>query len=172
MHRAKLLDSIVDSPLLTEDDFQLVHFIASNHLHHSHLIGEHSQRETSHHHATNRHAVFLLATILVGVSATAVVLLPVQYILTLIVLATVVGGVPLAMLWWRQVAFEQRLGKSVRCLLAYLKEFEVLLSLVTQTTRLIRETEIISHGFSRYMSHDVYPYTCNNVNGCRATYMI
>ena len=147
-YRDQLLDCIGNSPLLTEDDFHLVQFIVSNQTHRS-STKHHSQRQSGHHLPRNRHTILFLTAFLVGLIAIAAALLPIQYILVLSILATLTGGVPLTIRWRMKLAVEQRLEKSVDSLQNYLREFEMLLSLVTQTTRVIRETEIIAHGFSR-----------------------
>ena len=43
--------------------------------------------------------------------------------------------------------------KAVSDLSAYNSKFESLLALLTQTIRLVQETEIISHGYSRCVGH-------------------
>ena len=58
--------------------------------------------------------------------------------------------------WRWNIRSKKRLHQAVASVKEYVREFEALLSLVNQTTRLIRETEIISHGFSRYMLVYVY----------------
>lgn len=146
------MDCIGNSPLLTEDDFQLIQFVASKDFQtHRSSTKHHSQYQNNHHHhPSNRHKILFLTAFLVGLVAIATALLPIQYILVLGTLAILTGGVPLTVRWRMKLSVEQRLEKSVDILQTYLREFEALLSLVTQTTRLIRETEIISHGFSRY----------------------
>lgn len=146
-HRDKLLDSISNSPLLTEDDFQLVQYIMSYQTQLSST--KHSQHHNSHLHPSYKHTVFFLTALLVGITAAATALLPIQFIFVLSILAIVIGGIPLTLRWRMKLAVEQSLGKSMECLEMYLREFEMLLSLVSQTTKLIRETEIISHGFTR-----------------------
>ena len=46
-----------------------------------------------------------------------------------------------------------KMQKAVSDLSMYNSKFESLLALLTQTIRLIQETEIVSHGYSRYVSH-------------------
>ena len=148
-YRDKLLDCISNSPLLTEDDFQLVQFIVSNQTQYS--TTEHSQCQSSDHHPSNRHTTFFWTTFLAGTILAISALFPILFIAVLSILTTAIGGVVLTR-WWMRLVVEQRIDKSVEFVQTYLRDFETLLSLVTQTTRLIRETEIIIHGFSRYMS--------------------
>ena len=71
-------------------------------------------------------------------------------ILSVLLSVGVVTIIGLAVARWRvMLGIEQRQNKAVARVKTYLEDFESLLSLITQTTRLIRETEIISHGFSR-----------------------
>ena len=161
--RERLLDCIGNSPLLGEDDFQLVQFIVSNCQMHCSSSNHHSPYQNGHHHPSNRHTIFFLIAFLVGLIAIASTLLPVQYILVLSILAILTGGVPLTVRWRMKVAVEQRLDKLMDTLQTYLREFETLLSLVTQTTRIIRETEIIAHGFSRYGNQWLYCIQKKNV---------
>ena len=71
-------------------------------------------------------------------------------ILSVLLSVGVVTIIGLAVARWRvKLGIEQRQAKAVARVKMYLEDFESLLSLITQTTRLIRETEIISHGFSR-----------------------
>ena len=146
-YREKILNCIANSPLLTEDDFQLVQFIISNQTHPS-TTDHHSPN--SHLHPKNRHIILFLTALLASLIAIATVLLPTQYILLVLITLAVLTGAPVTLRWRMKVALNQRLERSVDNLSTYLSDFETLLSLVTQTTRLIRETEIIAHGFSRY----------------------
>ena len=146
------MDCIGNSPLLTEDDFQLVQFIVTNCQTHRSLTTPHAQWQNYMYHCRhprNRHTVVFFLAFFVGLMAIAAATIPIQYSLVLTTLAILMGGVPLVIRWRMNVAVEQRLEKSVNTLQTYLREFEALLSLVTQTTRQIRETEIIAHGFSR-----------------------
>ena len=144
------MDCIGNSPLLTEDDFQLVQFIVTNCQTHCSLTTPHAQWQNYHYrHPRNRHTVVFFLAFLVGLTAIAAATVPIQYSFVLTTLVIVMGGVPLAIRWRMKLAVEQRLEKSVNTLQTYLREFETLLSLVTQSIRLIRETEIIAHGFSR-----------------------
>ena len=144
------MDCIANSPLLTEDDFQLVQFIVSNQTHYS-TAKHHSQpHKNSRLHSKNNHIILFLTSLLVSLIAMATVLLPIQYIFLVLSTLATLTGVPLTLKWRMKLVLEQRLEKSVDSLSTYLSDFEMLLSLVSQTTRLIRETEIIAHGFSRY----------------------
>ena len=150
-YREKILDCIANSPLLTEDDFQLVQFIVSNQTHP--LTAKHHSppHKNSHlHYLKIRHIILFLTALIASLVAIATALLPTQYILLVLSMLAVLTGAPLTLRWRMKLALNQRLERSVDSLSSYLSDFETLLSLVTQTTRLIRETEIIAHGFSRY----------------------
>lgn len=149
--RDEFLECLRDSPLLTEEDFQLIDFVISNQRHPS-LPTEHSHHGTqaSSWHDPSGHTVFFLVTLITGIiCAIATLFLGPIIVLSLLVVATV--GVLVAR-WWLKATAGHRLARSVSHLQTYIREFETLLSLVTQTTRLIRETEIISHGFTRYLN--------------------
>ena len=148
------MDCIANSLLLTEDDFQLVQFIISNQTHPSTAKHHSPPDKNSHLHpmAKNRHIVLFLTALVASLVAIATALLPTQCILLVLITLAVLTGAPVTLRWRMKVALEQRLERSVDSLSTYLSDFETLLSLVTQTTRLIRETEIIAHGFSRYGS--------------------
>lgn len=153
-YRSELLDCISNSPLLTEDDFQLVQFIFSNSQKHCSTEQTHQLPQKF---SQNHKQSISLVTILVGiVIATTAMLSPLSIFLTVVstfvvAIVTIVGvivGVTVAR-WQMKVVAERRLGKTIAGVKTYLREFESLLSLITQTTRIIRETEIVSHGFSR-----------------------
>ena len=72
-------------------------------------------------------------------------------VVILLVLLVVVVVVALVTRWQTKMVVDKRLARAVEGVQTYLEDFEALLSLVSQTTRLVRETEIISHGFNRYV---------------------
>ena len=79
----------------------------------------------------------------------AAVLLSVKVIISACAVAmAMVGGVLVAR-WWQRMKSEEKLSGAVLRVRTYLREFESLLSLINQTARLVRETEIVSHGYSR-----------------------
>ena len=149
-YRGELLDCISNSPLLTEDDFQLVQFIFSNSRKHCSTEQTHRLPQKF---SQNHKRSISMVTILMGiVIATSAMLSPLSIFLTVVntfvVAIVTIVGVAVARRQMKVVA-ERRLGKTIAGVKTYLCEFESLLSLITQTTRIIRETEIVSHGFSR-----------------------
>ena len=160
-HRGDLLDYISSSPLLTEDDFNLLQFIISHH----HVDNQHSQAKLPHtqqqlkltrnsYQYLNQRTLSLatlLTSIIFAIASMILLIFPLSVTILIVFLAVaVVAIVGLVVARWRvKLGANQRHARAVASVKTYIEDFETLLSLLTQTTRLVRETEIISHGFSR-----------------------